>query len=64
MSEEISIPNFTLYGILLIIVGIITFIVTFRRVVPTGSILLVLSGIIGIYLGKHGRNKNREVHDT
>jgi hypothetical protein len=36
----------TLYGICLVILGIILAIVTYRYVFPIGSILLVLSGLI------------------
>ncbi len=45
MSEDVLPLNFTFYGILMIILGIITFIVTYKHVIPTGSIILVMSGV-------------------
>ncbi len=59
MSEDVLPPNFTYYGILMIILGIITFIVTYKHVFPTGSIFLVMSGVFVILVRRYGRNKNR-----
>lgn len=56
-------PIFTLYGILMIILGIITFIVTYKYVIPTGSIFLVMSGVFLILMRRYGRNKGRQSHD-
>lgn len=64
MSEDVPHLNFTLYGILMIILGIITFIVTYKRVFPIGSIFLVMSGIFILFMRRYGRNKDRQVHDT
>lgn len=64
MNDEMLPPNFTLYGILMIILGIITFIVTYKRVFPIGSIFLVMSGVFLILRRRYGRNKDRQVHDT
>lgn len=64
MSEDVPHLNFTLYGILMIILGIITFIVTYKRVFPTGSIYLVMSGVFVILMRRYGRNKDRQAHDT
>lgn len=63
-GDEILPPSFAFYGILMIILGIITWIITFGYVVPTGSIFLIGSGIFVLCARKHGRNKNREVHNT
>lgn len=59
MSDDLLRPNFTLYGILMIILGIITFIVTYKHVFPTGSIYLVVSGFFVIFMRRYGRNKER-----
>lgn len=64
MSEDVPVLNFTLYGILMIILGIITFIVTYKHVFPTGSIYLVMSGIFLILMRRYGRNKDRQSHNT
>ncbi len=64
MSEDVLPLNFTFYGILMIILGIITFIVTYKHVIPTGSIFLVMSGVFILFMRRYGRNKNRQVHDT
>lgn len=64
MSEDVLPPNFTVYGILMIVLGIITFIVTYKYVLPTGSIFLVMSGIFLILMRRYGRNKDRQVHNT
>ena len=63
MSENMLPPNFTYYGILMIILGIITFIVTYKHVFPTGSIFLVISGVFLILKRRYGRNKDRQIHD-
>lgn len=44
--------SFRLYGILFIILGIITLISTYKYIFPIGSILLILSGIFMIYFRK------------
>lgn len=54
----------TAYGILMIILGIITFIVTYKYVIPTGSIFLIMSGLFVILMRRYGRNKDRQVHGT
>jgi len=59
MSEDVPHLNFTLYGILMIILGIISFIVTYKHVFPTGSIFLVMSGVFLILMRRYGRNKDR-----
>lgn len=59
MSEDVLPLNFIFYGILMIILGIITFIVTYKYVIPTGSIFLVMSGVFVICMRRYGRNKNR-----
>lgn len=64
MNEDMLPPDFTYYGILMIILGIITFIVTYKYVIPTGSIFLVISGVFLILMRRYGRNKNRQVHNT
>ena len=63
MSEDVLPPIFTVYGILMIILGIITFIVTCKHVIQTGSIFLVMSGIFLIFMRRYGRNKGRQAHD-
>lgn len=64
MSDGALPPDFTLYGILMIILGIITFIVTYKYVIPTGSIFRVMSGVFLILSRRYGRNKNIQVHNT
>ena len=63
MSDDVLPPDFTYYGILMIILGIITFIVTCKYVIQTGSIFLVMSGIFLILMRRYGRNKDRQSHD-
>lgn len=63
MNDEMLPPNFTLYGILMIILGIITFVVTYKHIFPTGSIYLVMSGVFVLFMRRYGRNKDRQVHD-
>lgn len=41
-----------LYGILFIILGIITFIFTYKYIFPLGSIFLIISGLYIIFLRK------------
>lgn len=62
MNEDMLPPNFTFYSILMIILGIITFVVTYKHVIPTGSIYLVMSGAFVILMRRYGRNKDRQVH--
>jgi len=57
MSEDVPVLNFTLYGILMIILGIITFIVTYKHVFPIGSIFLVMSGVFVLFMRRYGRNQ-------
>lgn len=64
MSDDVLPPDFTYYGILIIILGLITFIVTYKYVFPTGSIFLVMSGVFLILKRRYGRNKDRQIHDT
>lgn len=64
MSEDGLPPIFTVYGIIMIILGIITFIVTYKHVIQTVSIFLVMSGIFLILSRRYGRNKDRQAHDT
>jgi uncharacterized membrane protein HdeD (DUF308 family) len=64
MNEDMLPPDFTYYGILMIILGIITFIVTYKHVIPTGSVFLVISGVFLIVMRRYGRNKDRQVHNT
>ena len=63
MSDDVLPPDFTYYGILMIILGIITFIVSYKHVFPTGSIFLVMSGVFLILMRRYGRNKDRQSHD-
>lgn len=63
MNEDVLPLNFTYYGILMIILGIITFIVSYKHVFPIGSIFLVMSGVFMICSRRYGRNKDRQVHD-
>jgi hypothetical protein len=50
-----------LYGIFFIVLGIVTAIVTYRYVFPTGSIVLVLSGVILIFWKRRIRMINSVV---
>lgn len=52
-------PNFTVYGILMIILGVITWIVTYKYVMPIGSIFLIGSGLLLLCVRRCGTNKNR-----
>lgn len=63
MSEDVLPPIFTVYGILMIILGIITFIVTCKHVIQTGSIFLVIGGVFILLMRRYGRNKGRQAHD-
>lgn len=40
-------------GILMIILGILTLVATYKHVVPTGSIILIIAGIFIIVIRKH-----------
>ncbi len=57
MNEDVPHLNFTFYGILMINLGIITFVVTYKHVFPTGSIYLVMSGVFVLLMRRYGRNK-------
>ena len=46
--EEAIHRTLRIYGILFIILGVITFIFTYRYVVPMGSVILILSGLMMI----------------
>lgn len=57
-------PIFTVYGILMIALGVITFVITYKHVIPIGSFFLVMSGVFILIMRRHGGNKKRQVHDT
>lgn len=57
MSENVPSPRFNItLGIISIILGILSFIVTYRYVVPTGSIILTVCGIFLILMRNYGRD--------
>lgn len=58
MSNDTVSFNFAFYGIAMIILGIITFMVTYKKVAPTGSIYLILGGMFVLLMRRYGRNKN------
>lgn len=62
ITKTAKLPNLAFYGILMIILGIITWIVTYRYVVPTGSMFLIGSGLFLIFVRIYGRYKDRQIY--
>lgn len=51
MTENAHSPKFNIiFGIFMIILGILSFIVTYKYVIPTGSIILIVCGIFLILI--------------